>query len=318
MSFEILIFIISISLLSIYYFPFQVFKIAIYIPYFVYKTLVLWKLRLDSSAMITHRGRIEYRGKGQNDNVLLYIHGSPGGYDQTTDPGKNYSVLTPSRPGYLGTDILSGSSPEAQADCFKALIDELKLDKVFVMGVSGGGPSAMHFAAQYPENTAGLILFEAVSYSEDFRGKDEALINAWDMDLFIQLSFMTFFGSKKLAARMLPNKNNRTRLLSSKRNVELLKKVIWSIWPISRRRHGIKNDYSQFMNLNIPFGRISCPTLIIHGSEDINVDINHAEYANKKINNSVLYVVHEGDHMMHATHEDEIEKQIELFIAEHS
>ncbi len=117
---------------------------------------------------------------------------------------------------------------------------------------------------------------------------------------------------------MLPNKNNRTRLLSKKRNVELLKKVIWSIWPISRRRHGIKNDYSQFMNLNIPFGRISCPTLIIHGSEDINVDINHAEYANKKINNSVLYVVHEGDHMMHATHEDEIEKQIELFIAEHS
>ncbi len=246
--------------------------------------------------MITHRGRIEYRGKGQNDNVLLYIHGSPGGYDQTTDPGKNYSMLTPSRPGYLGTDILSGSSPDAQADCFKALIDELKLDKVFVMGVSGGGPSAMHFAAQYPENTAGLILFEAVSYSEDYRGKAVSYTHA----------------------RILPNKNNRTRLLSNKRNVELLKKVIWSIWPISRRRHGIKNDYSQFMNLNIPFGRISCPTLIIHGSEDINVDINHAEYANKKINNSVLYVVHEGDHMMHATHEDEIEKQIELFIAEHS
>jgi len=318
MSLEILIFVICLSLLLVYYFPFQAFKIAIYIPYFVYKTLVLWKLRLDSSAMITHRGRIEYRGNGLNDNVLLYVHGSPGGYDQTTDPGKNYSVLTPSRPGYLGTDILSGSSPEAQAACFKALIDELKLDKVFVMGVSGGGPSAMHFAAQYPQNTSGLILFEAVSYSENFQEKDEALINAWDIDLFIQLSFMTYFGSKKLAASMLPNKNNRARLLSNKRNIELLKKVIWSIWPISRRRRGIKNDYNQFMNLDIPFERISCPTLIIHGSEDKNVDIDHAKYANEKINNSILYVVHEGDHMMHATHEEEIEEQIELFIERYS
>ena len=72
------------------------------------------------------------------------------------------------------------------------------------------------------------------------------------------------------------------------------------------------------MNLDIPFERISCPTLIIHGSEDKNVDMDHAKYANEKINNSILYVVHEGDHMMHATHEEEIEEQIELFIESHS
>ena len=34
----------------------------------------------------------------------------------------------------------------------------------------------------------------------------------------------------------------------------------------------------------------------------------------KKIQGSILYTVSEGDHMMHATHSEEIETQIESFI----
>ena len=39
------------------------------------------------------------------------------------------------------------------------------------------------------------------------------------MDLFIQLSFISY-DNEKLAARMLPNKNNRSRLLSNKKNID--------------------------------------------------------------------------------------------------
>ena len=124
------------------------------IPYIIYKRFfVIFVLRRRSRAIITHLGWIEYTLKGDSGPVLLYIHGSPGGYDQTIDPGENYRVLSPSRPGYLGTQIFAGRSPEEQAECFKALIDALNIDKVIVMGVSGGGPSSMHFAAKYPQNT---------------------------------------------------------------------------------------------------------------------------------------------------------------------
>ncbi len=318
-SLLLVIFLILIFFIVFFYFyPYNAIKVLGFIPYLFYKCFTLIKLRRGARQIITYLGWVQYVGKGDTGPVLLYIHGSPGGYDQSIEAGKNYSILAPSRPGYLGTDITSGRSPAEQAECFKALIDSMKIEKVFIMGVSGGGPSAMHFAAKYPESTLGLILFEAVTHSRDFHKEDEALINSWDINLFIQLSFVTFFGNDRLASSMLPNKNNRSRLLSKEENIKKLKSTIWSIWPISRRRQGIKNDYKEFTSLKIPYENISVPTLIIHGDEDRNVDIEHAEFVKNKIQGSSLYIVKEGDHMMHATHADEIENQIECFIAENS
>lgn len=310
--------VLVVIILLFYFFPYRFLEAVGLVPYIIYKQIYISRQLRKSRFFVTSRGNIEFIFKGNNGPVLLYIHGSPGGCDQNIDPTQKYRVLTPSRPGYRRTDISVGKTPEQQADSFKALLDTLEIDKVFIMGVSGGGPSSMHFAAKYPEKTLGLILFEAVSFSQDFIKKDEALINSWDFKLFIQLLFMTSFGNERLAKMMLPNEKNRLRLLEKKENIVLLKKIIWSIWPMSIRRLGIKNDYKQFTNLNIPYDKISSPVLILHGDEDINVDIEHARHANKAINNSSLYILREADHMMHVTHSEEIEKQIESFISNYS
>ena len=310
--------VLVVIILLFYFFPYRFLEIIGLVPYIIYKQIYISRLLRKSSFFVTSRGNIEFIFKGNNGPVLLYIHGSPGGCDQNIEPTQKYRVLTPSRPGYRRTDISVGKTPEQQADSFKALLDILEIDKVFIMGVSGGGPSSMHFAAKYPEKTLGLILFEAVSFSQDFIKKDEALINSWDFRLFIQLLLMSSFGNDRLAKMMLPNEKNRLRLLEKKENIVLLKKIIWSIWPISIRRLGIKNDYKQFTNLNIPYDKISSPVLILHGDDDINVDIEHARHANKAINHSSLYILKEADHMMHATHSEEIEKQIESFISNYS
>ena len=310
--------VLVVIILLFYFFPYRFLEAIGLVPYIIYKQIYISRLLRKSRFFVTSRGNIEFIFKGRNGPVLLYIHGSPGGCDQNIEPTQKYRVLTPSRPGYRRTDISVGKTPEQQADSFKALLDTLEIDKVFIMGVSGGGPSSMHFAAKYPEKTLGLILFEAVSFSQDFIKKDEALINSWDFKLFIQLLFMSSFGNDRLAKMMLPNEKNRLRLLEKKENIVLLKKIIWSIWPMSIRRLGIKNDYKQFTNLNIPYDKISSPVLILHGDEDINVDIEHARHANKAINNSSLYILGEADHMMHATHLDEIEGQIDTFISNNS
>ena len=310
--------VLVVIILLFYFFPYRFLEIVGLVPYIIYKQIYISRLLRKSRFFVTSRGNIEFIFKGNNGPVLLYIHGSPGGCDQNIEPTKKYRVLTPSRPGYRRTDISVGKTPEQQADSFKALLDTLEIDQVFIMGVSGGGPSSMHFAAKYPEKTLGLILFEAVSFSQDFIKKDEALINSWDYRLFIQLLLMSSFGNDRLAKMMLPNEKNRLRLLEKKENIVLLKKIIWSIWPMSIRRLGIENDYKQFTNLNIPYDKISSPVLILHGDDDINVDIEHARHANKAINHSSLYILKEADHMMHATHSEEIEKQIESFISNHS
>ena len=310
--------VLVVIILLFYFFPYRFLEAIGLVPYIIYKQIYISRLLRKSRFFVTSRGNIEFIFKGINGPVLLYIHGSPGGCDQNIEPTQKYRVLTPSRPGYRRTDISVGKTPEQQADSFKALLDTLEIDKVFIMGVSGGGPSSMHFAAKYPEKTLGLILFEAVSFSQDFIKKDEALINSWDFKLFIQLLFMSSFSNERLAKMMLPNEKNRLRLLEKKENIVLLKKIIWSIWPISIRRLGIKNDYKQFTNLNIPYDKISSPVLILHGDEDTNVDIAHARHANKAIDNSSLYILREADHMMHATHSEEIEEQIESFISSYS
>ena len=310
--------VLVVIILLFYFFPYRFLEVIGLVPYIIYKQIYISRLLRKSRFFVTSRGNIEFTFKGNSGPVLLYIHGSPGGCDQNIEPTQKYRVLTPSRPGYRRTDISVGKTPEQQADSFKALLDTLEIDKVFIMGVSGGGPSSMHFAAKYPEKTLGLILFEAVSFSQDFIKKDEALINSWDFRLFIQLLLMSSFGNDRLAKMMLPNKKNRLRLLEKKENIVLLKKIIWSIWPMSIRRLGIKNDYKQFNHLDIPYDKISSPVLILHGDDDINVDIEHARHANKAINHSSLYILKEADHMMHATHSEEIEKQIESFISNYS
>jgi len=317
---EILIglFIIALLVLFFYLYPYVFLEVIGLIPYFIYKQIYKLGLVRNANFFITSKGYIEFIMRGDNGPVLLYVHGSPGGCDQNIDPGEDYKVLTPSRPGYRRTDISVGRTPEEQADSFKALLDSLNINKVFIMGVSGGGPSSMHFAAKYPEMTLGLVLFEAVSLSQDFMKEDEQLIKTWDFKLFIQLLFLSSFGNERLAKIMLPNERNRAKLLSSEKNISLLKRIIWSIWPMSIRRLGVKNDYEQFARLNIPYDEILSPTLIIHGDEDKNVDIAHAQHAHKSIKGSSLYIVKEGDHMMHATHLEEIEDQLARFIKENS
>lgn len=76
--------------------------------YFYFKYSFLNDLKANSEIVETSLGSVEYTLKGNNGPVLLFIHGTPGGYDQTTEATDKFRVLTPSRPGYLRTSILLG------------------------------------------------------------------------------------------------------------------------------------------------------------------------------------------------------------------
>ncbi|MCZ7671499.1 MAG: alpha/beta hydrolase [Chloroflexi bacterium] len=77
-------------------------------------------------------GLIEYAQAGEGPTVLL-CHGGPGGHDQSFMAAplarNGFHVLTPSRPGYLGTPLSSGATIEQQADGMAALLDRLGIGK---------------------------------------------------------------------------------------------------------------------------------------------------------------------------------------------
>jgi pimeloyl-ACP methyl ester carboxylesterase len=86
---------------------------------------------------VQHGNRYVARPPGLAVNVsfgegpaVLALHGAMGGYDQglilarTIGP-PGYRFVSVSRPGYLGTPLCAGRTPEEQADLLAHLLDAL-------------------------------------------------------------------------------------------------------------------------------------------------------------------------------------------------
>ncbi|MPZ89994.1 MAG: alpha/beta fold hydrolase, partial [Nitriliruptorales bacterium] len=69
----------------------------------------------------------------------------------------------PSRPGYGGTPLGTGPSPDVFADVVAQLCGKLGIDQLAVaVGISAGGPTAVAMAARHPQLVQRLILQSAV------------------------------------------------------------------------------------------------------------------------------------------------------------
>ncbi len=260
----------------------------------------------------TAAGQIEYQLTGDSDSVLLFLHGTPGGYDQAPSmPG--FRVLAPSRPGYLRTPLNVGITPEDQARAYVALLDTLDIDKVVVMGASGGGPSSIFFAAAYPERTQGLIAMEAVSQ------KIELLANPifmkTDFLLWTTLTLLdTVMGAEGVVGLLVPDPAIQQLILEDPEKTESMTGLLWSLWPISQRNLGQQNDVIQFARLNLPSQTITVPTLILHGTDDINVPYRQSQQLVAQIPGAILHTIEGGDHMMPFSHSEEVERVVEQFV----
>jgi len=274
---------------------------------------------LESNSLIaqTSAGPIEYQLVGDSGPVVLFLHGTPGGYDQATSIPE-FRVLTPSRPGYLRTPLDVGRTPAEQADAYSALLDSLKIDTVFVMGASGGGPSSITFASAYPERTSGLIAIEAVSQPLSIEEESQApFFMESDFLMWATLSLMNnLMGAEGIIKMLVPAPANQQLILGDAEKLANMESLVWSIWPASLRDEGTQNDMSQFRNLNLPSGNIVAPTLIIHGTADTNVPFIQSEMLADQIPGALLHAIEGGDHMMPFSHSEEVSAAIEQFIAE--
>jgi 2-hydroxy-6-oxonona-2,4-dienedioate hydrolase len=63
--------------------------------------------------------------------------------------------------GYLRSTFHEGATFDDQAHAYAHLLAELKIDKVAVVTMSHGGPSALLFAVLYPDRVSSLTLISA-------------------------------------------------------------------------------------------------------------------------------------------------------------
>ena len=312
----------------------------IIITYRRWKKSLLNALYSNSEIATTSVGEIEYVLEGSGP-VILVLHGSPGGYDQgllykEMWINEGFSFLTISRPGYLRTPLTTGETFEEQADAIEALLDTLGISKVAILGASGGGPIALHFALRHPDRLWALILMAAVSneYSVTQEQMDSVLariflsdsgadFGVWIYDILTRRS--TSLSLKEaLKETMIVDSEARNSyvktVMDTPEQVDWYKRFVRTTCPMSPRIIGLNNDIKLLQQVSFTnLEDIKCPTLVIHGTVDGDVSFSNAEFSASSIPNAKLYSIENIGHLVWlGEHVPEMNSELVRFFNEHS
>jgi pimeloyl-ACP methyl ester carboxylesterase len=294
--------------------------LGILIRYAFWRTDRLETLAAQSHIVDTASGPVQYSLQGEEGQIILFLHGTPGGFDHnpffTPENLPGFRQLTPSRPGYLGTPLATGETPEQQARAYAALLDVLGIDRVVVLGASGGGPSAVHFAALYPERTLALIGLEILTYPRTEALRMPGMMRS-DFLYWLGVSAITGIdGGKTMLSMFQLPETDVARVLKSPNGLDRTKAMVWAGWPAAARVAGWENDSAQFMKLALPLEQVTAPALILHGTEDIQVSHDRAREMAARLPNGHFHSVAGATHAMPLTHRDELQAVIRAFLAE--
>ena len=269
----------------------------------------------DRRVSSTELGAIEYAVVGEGGQKILMIHGSPGGYDQslvgaraapkTFLPGT--MTIAVSRPGFLGTPLDSGTTHQAEADLYAALLDELGIEHVVVIATSAGGRAGLQFALRHPNRTTGLVLRSArIIPRKDY--PDEEVESA----VSLYLSDLQMWVGRFIPSMWIDGFDPTDPL-----QVKMVDLIVSSIVPQSAGLEGAKNNREQYGESAIeswPLESITVPTLVLHGDADSLVTFSNAQMAARRIPGANLVTIEGGGHFMYVTQAKELSEHIMNFI----
>jgi pimeloyl-ACP methyl ester carboxylesterase len=272
----------------------------------------------------THLGDVAHTDSGSGP-VLLALHGAMGGADQSWLLGQalwrdaaTRRVIGVARPGYPGTALSLGETPEAQADLYAALLDSLGIDRAILAAVSAGGPSALQFALRFPQRCRGLILVSAATGTLD---GDHALKRLRAMERLTRmpglgtvLAWLAGRDPEAAARRAILDPDLLARTLEDAEAGPLLRGLgATTRSKLKDRLPGSLNDTLCFEALPpFPYELLTVPVLVLHGSADRVVPYAHAEAAAGAAQ-AQLVPLESGDHVALFTHLGEVREAVARF-----
>lgn len=240
----------------------------------------------------TEIGTIEYSRSGKG-KPILFLHGGHSNCNETLfhkGYDKNhFQLITPSRPGYGNTPLANFDQPDSASKLISAMLTQIGIKEVIVVGISAGGLTAITLASQKPEMVSRLVLISAVTKKwlkpeDDLyrRGKN---MFAPDKEKRSWKLFRFFF-------KLLPKTMTKVlfKELSNEQSNRITKNEIAEIREMTFKQssgNGFVVDLDQNIADDV-ISKIECPTLILHSKNDKSVSIEMAQYANEMIANSKL------------------------------
>ena len=241
---------------------------------------------MNSHIAQTAKGPIEYTLYGDGP-VVLVCHGTSSNCYATdsTEPlvAAGFRVLTPSRPGYGRTPLNVGRTAAQAAEALIALLESLGIQTCSVLAISGGGPTGVALAAEFPQRVRLLVLAEAISRPED-RTNEPAyrsqvafygpMHNAvWSLLRLTSNLWPRSMARQTLAIFSTHDPDDALRRLSAE-DIEKIRQF----YQGQSSRQGALNDLTHTVGADL-LRAVSQPTLIIHSREDKSVPFSHAEWS---------------------------------------
>jgi len=275
----------------------------------------------------TRRGPVECVQWGEGPAVLS-LHGAMGGWDQglllaRTIGAPGFRYIAPSRPGYLGTALSLGRSLAEQAAVYRDLLDALGIERAAVMAVSGGGPSALRFALDYPERCWGLVIVSSLC-----RRVENRLPLAWHI-LKLAVRFRPLAEAMRRRAeadpdrstsRSIPDPELRARTLADPETGPLLRALQLSTSDrMPLRMPGTENDVAVSRSeLMFSLEDISSPLLVVHGTDDDLAPFDQGKELSDRVPGAELLALEGGRHVAIFTHRDQARAGVARFLRTHS
>jgi sugar-specific transcriptional regulator TrmB/pimeloyl-ACP methyl ester carboxylesterase len=166
----------------------------------------------------------------------------------------------------------------------KAIVEDLKDSKIYLVGTGFGGTLAIRYVAEYPGKIAKLALLatppKPITY--DSEEKKRRFEEFWALALQSPTWGLKNFYDRVLASCQVRWVEIRPRLgIRSKRKVP--PEIVLISWKLL-----MEADVRPFL------GKVRIPTLILHGEKDI-MPMENAEYLKKRIPGSKLYIFKNAD-----------------------
>jgi pimeloyl-ACP methyl ester carboxylesterase len=251
-----------------------------------------------------------------------------GGWDQSELLAKavdlrDYRVLALSRPGYLGTPLAAGGSPEGQADLYAALLDALGIQAAAIVAVSGGGLSAVQFALRHPARCTALVLVSTVGDAVTGRLPLSFHLTLW-------LGRQGWFAARirrrldrdpeAAARRSIRDPEVRARTLADPEAGPLYRSLLASAGDrIALRVEGTGQDVKASRRPAPRLEEIQAPTLVVHGTHDRVVPFDrHGAVLARRIPRAELLAVEGGEHVALFTHRALVRDRVRAFLRAHA
>lgn len=258
--------------------------------------------------LIINNTLISYTDDGAPDAPpILLIHGFPFNKnmwkEQVNALRENFRVITYDIRGHGDSDI---GTIELSIDLFVrdliCLMDELKIDKAILCGLSMGGYIALQTVDKYPDRIQALVLSDTqctADTPETIENRMQTIrsIESNGNEQYAELSLLNLFSSESLETRKKIVSEIHDTILNTPTET-----LIKTLRALASRKETCTS-----------LSKIKIPTLIIVGREDKITSISAARFMNEKIKHSIMVVIDSAGHLTNLENPSDFNYQLKQF-----